>query len=277
MGRILVITGNIFSLSLCLFVFGPLGLSPLHSQERLFTNAEGMEFVLLPAGESDMGSPSEERFRHQGEVLHRVRITRPFYMQSSEVTVGQWTSIMGRRLMSGSEPLNLPVTRVSWFDCTEFIKKMNEKGTGIYRLPTEAEWEYACRAGSGSAFHWGRDVDCAKAMFGNSGRKGGECTRISESKGMRVDGPAPVKSYRPNGWGLFDMHGNVWEWCLDWYGDYPRGQVTDPTGPSSGNQKVRRGGSWLSEGHRLRCANRAYAHPASRFRNTGLRLVLEAR
>lgn len=265
---------------LCLFLFfllGPAGRPVLHAQERLFTNALGMHFALIPAGGVEMGSPLGESSRDKGEVLHRAVVTRPFYMQTTEVTVGQWKDIMGKRLLgSQSGPSDWPMTRISWFDCAEFIKRLNEKGEGIYRLPTEAEWEYACRAGSSSPFHWGKEIDCSKAMFGNS-RRGGECTATSESKGIPVDGPARVKSYSPNAWGLFDMHGNVWEWCLDWYGDYPPGPVSDPTGLDSGNLKVRRGGSWLSQGHRLRCANRAYAHPASRFRNTGLRLVMEVR
>jgi formylglycine-generating enzyme required for sulfatase activity len=196
-------------------------------------------------------------------------------MQTSEVTVGEWTSIMGKRLLKPQRgPADLPITRVSWFDCMEFIEKMNARGEGTYRLPTEAEWEYACRAGSDQPFHWGAERDCARAMFGNSSQKGGEC--VGQSK-HAPDGPAPVKSYDPNAWGLFDMHGNVWEWCQDWFGEYSKGSAVDPSGPASGNVKVRRGGSWLSEGHRLRCANRAYAHPASRFRNTGLRLVREVR
>ncbi len=259
---------------LLLFILGP--SDPSHSQERVFTNSMGMEFVLLPAGGFDMGSRPAEKLRDPGETLHPVNLTKAFYMQTSEVTVGQWTSVMGRRFLGArSGPSGSPVTRVSWFDCAEFIKKLNERGEGVYRLPTEAEWEYACRAGSGSPFSWGTEIDCTRAMFANHTQKEDECTKVSQSKGMQVDGPALVKSYPPNAWGLYDMHGNVWEWCQDWFGEYPQSQVTDPTGPESGSLKVRRGGSWFSAGHRLRCANRAYAHPASRFRNTGLRLVRE--
>jgi formylglycine-generating enzyme required for sulfatase activity len=277
MGRVQAKLVQVF-LFLTVFSLESVGLSLSHSQEKVFRNSLGMEFVLVPAGGFEMGSPPDEPLRNAGEILHRAILTRPFYMQSSEVTVGQWTRVMGRRLLGPrSGPSDSPITRVSWFDCAEFIKKLNEKGEGTYRLPTEAEWEYACRAGSTSAFPWGQEIDCSRAMFGNSTRKNGECTAISETKGMQVDAPARVKSYSPNPWGLFDMHGNVWEWCQDWFGDYRRGQVTDPTGPGSGNLRVRRGGSWLSEGYRLRCANRAYAHPASRFWNTGLRLVMEVR
>lgn len=278
MDRLFCKPDRLFGLFVIVFAFGAIGLSPVHSQEKAFKNSLGMEFMLIPAGGFDMGSPLEEPLRDTGEIMHRVILSKAFYMQSTEVTVGQWRSVMGRRFLdpeSGSS--DLPITTVSWFDCAEFIKRMNEKGEGIYRLPTEAEWEYACRAGSRDAFHWGSGIDCTKAMFGNSSRETGECTAFLKAKAVQVDGPARVGSYGPNAWGLFDMHGNVWEWCRDWYGDYPRGQVTDPIGPDSGNMKVRRGGSWLSEGSHLRCANRAHAHPASRFRSTGLRLVMEVR
>ena len=271
-----VLGRRVFWFGLAFLLFGPLGLSPLHSQERVLKNSLGMEFVLIPAGSFEMGSPLEEPSRYKSEILHRVTLSGPLYMQSSEVTVGQWRSIMGKRLLKSLPgSLDSPVTRVSWFDCAEFIQKMNARGEGIYRLPTEAEWEYACRAGSAQPFHWGAEADCARAMFGNSSQRGGEC--VEQSKHLQADGPARVKSYSPNAWGLFDMHGNVWEWCQDWFSEYLKGWQVDPSGPATGNLKVRRGGSWLSEGHRLRCANRAYAHPASRFSSTGFRLVREVR
>jgi len=272
MSRIFVKPRRVFCLALIFFLFGPLGIRPLYSQEKSYRNSIGMEFVLVPSGSFEMGSPLEEPSRYKSEILHRVTLTTPLYMQTTEVTVGQWTNIMGKRLLRQlSGPVDSPITRVSWFDCIEFIEKMNARGEGTYRLPTEAEWEYACRAGSAQPFHWGAEAACDRAMFEN--RKGGEC--VGRSKDVQSDGPARVKSYSPNGWGLFDMHGNVWEWCQDWFDQYSEGAIVDPAGPETGNLKVRRGGSWVSEGHRLRCANRAYAHPASRFRNTGFRLVRE--
>ncbi|RJR54017.1 MAG: formylglycine-generating enzyme family protein [Desulfobacteraceae bacterium] len=268
--------GTVLWLALVFFLFGPIGLSSSHSQERIFKNSLGMEFVLIPAGSFEMGSPPEEPSRYKSEILHRVSLSKPLYVQTSEVTVEQWTNIMGKRLLKTLfGPKDLPVTKVSWFDCMEFVEKMNSRGEGTYRLPTEAEWEYACRAGAAQPFHWGAEIDCSKAMYGNSSKKAGEC--VGKSKDAKADGPARVRSYSPNGWGLYDMHGNVWEWCQDWFSGYTLGWQVDPAGPETGSMKVRRGGSWLSEGHRLRCANRAYAHPASRFASTGLRLVREPR
>jgi formylglycine-generating enzyme required for sulfatase activity len=276
MGRAFGKSTHLFFSFLILFAWEASEPPELQSMEKIFRNSVDMEFVLIPSGSFEMGSPLGERFRDPSEFQHPVTLKKSFYLQSNEVTVGQWSRIMGKRLLGRhAGPSNLPVTRVSWFDCSEFIKRLNEKGEGIYRLPTEAEWEYACRAGGSSAYHSGPSIDCAEAMFGNRSRNGGECTDLARSKRLPIDGPAPVRSYGANAWGLFDMHGNVWEWCSDWYGDYPRVEAVDPVGLSSGSQKVRRGGSWVSEGHRLRCANRAYAHPASRFRNTGFRLVME--
>jgi formylglycine-generating enzyme required for sulfatase activity len=126
-----------------------------------------------------------------------------------------------------------------------------------------------------TAFYWGNTADCDKAMFSNNRGKEDECRDYIKSKKLPTDGPAPVRSYPPNGWGVYDMHGNVWEWTLDWYDKYPTAPVTDPTGPQSGTFKVRRGGSWFGSGQACRSANRAYAHPASKFRTTGLRVVRE--
>ena len=166
-----------------------------------------------------------------------------------------------------------PVARVSWYDCMRFIKKLNNRNEGFYRLPTEAEWEYSCRSGSGTSYSWGNRIDCSKAMFSNHSKKSNECLDHVRSRGLAVNCPAPVKSYPPNAWGLYDMHGNVWEWCHDWYGDYPNDPVKDPLGHSSGTKKIRRGGSWFRHGYSCRSANRNHSHPASRYRTTGFRLV----
>ena len=249
---------------------------PLSAQgaAKSFRNSLEMEFSFIAAGSFSMGSPPAEAFRHKCEALHRVTISRPYYMQTTEVTLKQWWEIMGKKLFGRRKgPENLPVVKVSWFDCQKFIKKLNARGEGYYRLPTETEWEYACRAGSDTAYSWGNSIDCAKAMYSNNSKKASECQAFIKKKGIEVDRPAAVKSYAPNAWGLYDMHGNVWEWCLDWYGPYPHTAPTDPCGPKSGPGKIRRGGSWFKHGHALRSANRAYAHPASRFQTTGLRLV----
>jgi formylglycine-generating enzyme required for sulfatase activity len=197
-------------------------------------------------------------------------------MQTTEVTLKQWRSIMKRRMMGSLKGAdNMPVTRVSWFDCMEFIKRLNAMGKGKYRLPTEAEWEYAARAGTSTAYSWGDTIDCEKAMYGNKRLKYDVCQLYIKSMGLQIDQPAPVKSYKPNPWGLYDMHGNVWEWCMDWYGNYSTKPVTDPKGPGSGTMRIRRGGSWFKYGHYCRSSNRSLGHPATRYQTTGFRLVRE--
>jgi len=220
--------------------------------EKTLTNSLGMEFVLIPAGTFTMGSPPDEPGRKQNEVVHTAKISSPFYLQATEVTVKQWRGVMGKRFFGrkkGSD--NMPVVRVSWQDCIKFIKKLNARNDGVYRLPTEAEWEYACRAGA------------------------------VKSKGLPLDQPAPVKSYAPNALGLYDMQGNVWEWCEDWYHPYKpdvavksRAQGGSPS-IETGTDKVRRGGSWYGTRGRCRCANRNYSHFANRYQTTGFRLVRE--
>jgi sulfatase modifying factor 1 len=252
----------------CIFV-----PAPVLASEKVFRNSLGMEFALIPAGTFIMGSPPDEPHRSKSEVQHPVTISRPFYMQTTEVTLKQWWAVMGKRLFgrrTGTD--DMPVTRVSWYDCMKFIEKLNAQKEGVYRLPTEAEWEYACRAGTITAYSWGNRIDCTRAMYGNNSRKSGECLEHVKSRGLAVDGRAPVKSYPPNAWGLYDTHGNVWEWCINWHGDYPARAVTDPLGPDSGTRKIRRGGSWFGDGYLCRSANRNFGHPASRYRTTGFRL-----
>lgn len=248
----------------------------LYSAEKTLKNSLGMEFVLLAAGTFVMGSPSDEPNRQSNEVQHQVTLTKPFYMQTTEVTIGQWKALMGRRVFGHREAEErMPVAKVSWFDSIQFLEKLNALNEGVYRLPAEAEWEYACRAGSVTPYHWGKDIDCSRAMHGNSEMKNGDCIPFVESRGWDPDGPARVKSYPPNAWGLYDMHGNMWEWCHDWFDKYPSIAVTDPRGPDSGTWKVRRGGSWFGFGHSCRSANRAYAHPGSKFSTAGFRVVRE--
>jgi formylglycine-generating enzyme required for sulfatase activity len=197
-------------------------------------------------------------------------------MQTTEVTVDQWESIMGKKLIGWRRGAgNMPITRVSWKDCQKFIKKLNERGEGVFRLPTEAEWEYACRAGTRTAYSWGEDIDCSKAMYDNE-EKTGTCQFYLQSLKISSGKPAPVKTFSPNPWGLYDMHGNVWEWCQDRYGDYNADHVKDPIGPQKGNNRVRRGGSWVSKDYDCRSANRAFSHPSNRINITGFRVVREA-
>jgi formylglycine-generating enzyme required for sulfatase activity len=242
-----------------------------------FSNTLGMEFVLIPAGSFPMGSPADEPGRGKDENIHPVTISRPFYMQITEVTLGQWRDLMGRRLFGRRRgPNNFPVTKVSYYDALDFIAKLNQKGEGTYRLPTEAEWEYAARAGTTSAYSFGATIECSQAMFGNNPLKDDQCLDYYQNqRRCRPSRPTRVAAFLPNRWGLHDMHGNVWEWCSDWYGPYPSSSLTDPKGPSEGTHRVRRGGSWFRGPYALRSANRNLANPASRYPTLGFRVVRE--
>jgi formylglycine-generating enzyme required for sulfatase activity len=241
-------------------------------------NSLGMTFVLVPAGTFFMGSPDGEQGRSTREIRHRVEITHPFYLQTTEVTLGQWWKVMGKKLIGRRKgSVSIPVTRVSWYDARDFIERLNASGGERHRLPTEAEWEYACRAGSDSAYSFGEIIDCTRAAYGNNSLGNDTCALFLKTLGISPDMPAPAGSFPPNAWGLHDMHGNVWEWCLDCYVEVlPSGERADPLVSRNVMAKVRRGGSWFGDAQSLRSANRAYAHPSSRFQTTGFRLVLEA-
>ncbi|MEI7855440.1 MAG: bifunctional serine/threonine-protein kinase/formylglycine-generating enzyme family protein [Planctomycetota bacterium] len=178
-----------------------------------------LEMVLIPAGKFKMRESGED---------HEVTLTKPFYMGKYEVTKEQWEAIMGKSPSSKIKGAKLPVTDVSWEDCQEFIEKLNAKTNGVYRLPTEAEWEYACRAGTATRYPFGEEVTPSDANF----------------VGSKIGKPVEVGMYKPNAFGLFDMYGNVWEWCEDWYGIYPISGVVDPKGPATGTVRVLRGGSF---------------------------------
>lgn len=247
----------------------------LFAQDKEVVNAIGMTFVLIPAGMFVMGSPHDEAFRGASEVLHQVNITRPFYMQTTEVTVDQWRAVMGKRWFARKKGTgDMPVVKVSWHDCNKFLQQLNRMTSERYTLPTEAQWEYAARAGSQGSYFWGNEIDCTMAMYANNPMKQDACVPTNRKVGLAPGQPAPVKRYAPNPWGLFDMHGNVWEWCLDRYDHYATVSVVDPSETQRGKDRVRRGGSWFSPGYSLRSANRAYAHSMSRLQNTGFRLVM---
>ena len=276
MNRMPMISKNVSNICLTVITVLSIVFSPgsVFSFEKTLNNSLGMEFILISSGTFTMGSPPNESYRGTSEVQHQVTISKPFYMQTSEVTLKQWHSIMGRRMrvfQKGGD--NMPVIRVSWLDSMKFINRLNSMGEGRYRLPTEAEWEYAARAGTTTAYYWGDTIDCEKAMYGNNSLKYDVCQLYIKSIGLQIDRPAPVKTYRPNPWGLYDMHGNVWEWCMDWFGDYEKNPVTDPKGPASGTMRIRRGGSWFKYDYSCRSANRSFGHPATRFQTTGFRLV----
>ena len=216
----------------------------------------GMEFKLIPAGKFTMG---------EGDEAHEVTLTKPFKMGVHEVTQAQYEQVMGVN-PSHFKGAENPVEMVSWDDAVEFCRRLSdlptEKAAGnVYRLPTEAEWEYACRAGTKAAYSFGDD----ESDFGEYGW-------YRENSGRTTH---PVGSKLPNAWGLYDMHGNVWEWCQDRYGDYPGGAVTDPTGPADGSDRVIHGGSWNSRTAVLcRSAIRYRYDPSNRNDSNGFRVSL---
>ena len=215
-----------------------------------------LEMVLIPAGKFKMGSPKKEKDRSDDETQHEVTLTKPFYMGKYEVTQEQWFEIMGEN-PSREKGRKLPVTNVSWEDCQEFIKKLNAKTDGGYRLPTESEWEYACRAGTTTAYSFGDKITPKEANY----------------SGSKIDKPVAVGSYKANAFGLYDLHGNVWEWCEDWYADYTAEAVTDPKGPATGEYRVLRGGSFESYGSRVRASRRVYGTPTIWVSDFGFRLA----
>jgi len=234
----------------------------VEEHKKNFTNSIGMEFVLIPAGEFDMGSPSSEKYRKfNEEPVHHVKLTYDFYMGKYEVTQKQWREIMGNSpsFFKGDD---LPVERVSWYDVQEFIKKLNEKeGTDKYRLPSEAEWEYVVRAGTTTMYSFGDNVS--------------ELGDYAWYRGNSNGTTHPVGQKNPNPWGLYDMHGNVQEWMQDsWHVTYD-GAPTDGSAWESNDAplKVRRGGAWRQEAGELRSANRLDDDPYGRFPGLGFRLV----
>jgi formylglycine-generating enzyme required for sulfatase activity len=231
------------------------------------SNSVGMIFRYIPAGTFLLGSPDHERGRHDDEVPHEVTITTGFYMQTTQVTQGQWRAVMGNN-PSSFQNLggDCPVEQVSWYECQKFIKRLNSMGEGTYRLPAEAEWEYASRAGSKTAYALGEIT----ALFC-------DYDPILNSMGWycgNSDGHThPVAQKAPNAWGLYDMHGNVFEWCQDWYGQYPRARLTGRKGPASGRKRVIRGGAWFNPAKTCRSASRLSMSSNSKSPFVGLRLV----
>ncbi len=245
-------------------------------EENRITNHLGMTFIRVAPGTFLMGSPETEEHRTGNETQHQIHIKKSFYLQQNEVTLEQWRAVMGNSwFIKRDGTARTPVTRVSFYDVQKFIKKLNKKGSAQYRLPSEAEWEYACRAGTTTAYSWGNDIDCSKAMYANNQKKLCDCCDYYRSVGLPVNGPAPVGSFAPNPWGFYDMHGNVWEWCADVYSDDIRTPGVNTYDLFSSRPRVRRGGSWYKYGQFLRSANRTYAHPGARFQTTGFRLVRE--
>ena len=238
-----------------------------------YTNSIGMKFVWIPPGSFMMGSPKEEKMRRDGETQHKVTLTKGFYMGVYSVTQEQWQEVMGNNPSQFKGEKNLPVDSVSWNDCQEFVKKLSakDKDKKGYRLPTEAEWEYACRAGTKTPFHFGDTIATEQANYRGTAFPYGD-----GKQGVYRMKTTPVGTFPANAWGLHDMHGNVWQWCHDWYEDYPKSDVTDPQGPDSGKYRAVRGGSWVNDPQFCRSACRFGGarrfDSAARYNNCGLRV-----
>lgn len=224
-------------------------------------------FRWIKPGSFKMGSPETEPERFDNEKQHEVILTKGFWMADTVCTQALWQAVMGKN-PSGFKGDNKPVENISWDDTTKFINKLNSiKPELKLRLPTEAEWEYSCRAGTITPFSFGENITTDQANFyGKSPYNGGK-------KGLNRQKTVDVKSLPCNDWGLFEMHGNVWEWCNDWFSAYSGTFVTDPEGPKNGSGRVLRGGSWLNFDRRLRSAFRYWYAPNGFDGDTSFRLA----
>jgi formylglycine-generating enzyme required for sulfatase activity len=252
------------------------------AEPRTVTNSIGMKLVLIPKGQFTMGSPVEEEGSEDDETPHVVTLNADYYLGVTEVTQEQFRRVMGRnpsgyqgekaaernprtgRVLRLIDTANYPVENVTWPEAVEFCRKLSaipaeQQASRVYRLPTEAEWEYACRAGSKLAYSFGPSLEklAEHAWFEKNAKS-----------------PQPVGTRKPNPWGLYDMHGNVWEWCADWMGDYAPAPATAPTGPQQGTDRVVRGGGWDIDADACRSAYRDGGEPATRIESLGFRVAL---
>ena len=235
-----------------------------------FTNSIGMKFKLIPAGEFIMGSPEDEKGHNNNEQQHSVRITKPYYLGVFEVTQGEFTKVMSLspwKMKKRKEGMDYPASCVSWGEAAEFCRKLSAKEGRIYRLPTESEWEYACRAGSNTAYSFGNTLSNIKVNAWYSGN----AWHVGENYAHRVG----LKQV--NAFDLYDMHGNVWEWCADWFDNdyYKKSAEADPIGPKIGSFRVHRGGSWDSSEVSCRSALRNNASLTHRYGNLGFRVAMD--
>ena len=229
---------------------------------KTITNSIGMELVLIPAGSFRMGGDKKlEQAEDHETPPHIVKISKTFYMSKYEATQSQWSEIMNNNPSEFKEDIR-PVERVSWNDVQEFIQKLNNKEeTNKYRLPTEAEWEYAARADTESTYCFSSNIKILSQYAWYRKNSAGKTH--------------PIGQLKPNAWGLYDVHGNVHEWCQDWFDRnyYSQSPSNSPLGPSSGLAKVLRGGDWGSENWYCRCASRSLSSPDRRSNRLGFRLV----
>ena len=235
----------------------------------LLPDSTALEMVYIPAGTYMMGSPTDELSRHNDEgPLRKVTISKGFYLGKYELTQAQWKAITGSNpsvFRNVQQAEDHPVDNVSWNDAHDYIAKLNTLNLGAFRLPTEAEWEYACRAGTSTRYYWGADSSDQQVY--------NYAWAFPQSEGRSH----PVGLKKPNAWNLYDMCGNVWEWCQDWRtSSYSTSDTVDPTGTPVGTKKIYRGGSWFNKPSTLRSANRN-GHPPDTGggANSGFRLLME--
>jgi sulfatase modifying factor 1 len=227
--------------------------------------AQRMRWIV--PGQFSMGSPYDELHRNHYESQHEVSLSKGFWMADTVCTQELWLAVMDAN-PSRISGVKKPVDNVSWDDCGEFLRRVH----GIISdfslsLPTEAQWEYACRAGTTSPFSFGNNITPDQVNYN------GEYPYTRDKKALNRGKTVDVKSLPPNGWGLYEMHGNVWEWCMDWYGTNAEGSVIDPTGPATGKYRVLRGGSAYSGASDCRSASRSRCHSGGRYYRNGFRFL----
>ena len=228
-----------------------------------FTNSIGMKFVWIPPGNFMMGSPKEEQGRRDAETQHKVTLTKGFYIGVYTVTQEQWKEVIGNNPSKFNGKINLPVEQVSWDDCQEFVKKLRDKDTKAYRLPTEAEWERASRGGQeGGLYPWGDEPPQERPEY-------------RDRWGGAVLAPLPVGRGTPNPFGVYDLCENVHEWCADWFNAdyYAQSPQQNPAGPAEGERRASRGGSWRHHIKVSRVAARSSIPPAFQYADYGFRVV----
>ncbi len=265
---------TIFQTILCAVRFVLLGLggfggvcaalaeNPVQEGKPFTLTALGLTLVPIPAGSFTMGSPVSEIGHRPDEAAHGVTLTKSFWLGKTPVTQAQYESVMGRN-PARFKGADFPVESISWEEAMTFCRKLTERERAagrlpaglVYTLPTEAQREYACRADTG-------------------GRYAGELDAIAWYSGNSDEQAHAVAQKQPNAWGLYDMQGNIWEWCLDWYGNYPAGPVTDPTGPAQGDSRVYRGGAWFHSADLCRSAYRYKLAPDGTGSLLGFRIAL---
>jgi formylglycine-generating enzyme required for sulfatase activity len=226
-------------------------------------------FRWIAPGSFLMGSPKDEPERGSNETQHPVTLTQGYWLADTACTQALWQAVMGENPSRFQDDQDNPVEKVSWNEVQGFLQRLNTAVPGLNAvLPTEAQWEYACRAGTATPFAFGANITPEQVNYD------GNYPYADGAKGLYRQKTVPVRALPCNDWGLYQMHGNVWEWCRDWYGDYPAGEAIDPLGLEQGERRVLRGGSWIYDGGDARSAYRIRYEPDIRHVYIGFRLAL---